>query len=83
MVSRRWSVIGVVTVALAAGLSGGVPTMVAHADPAPVADGMPTQAQTDLAASDPSNSMHSAGWADVAGGVAARPVRQLALDHQR
>ena len=73
MITRRWSVIGIVTVALAAGLSGAVPTTVAHADPAPVTDGMPTQAQTDLAASDPANSMHSPGWADVAGGVAARP----------
>jgi hypothetical protein len=73
MFARRWSVIGVVAIALTAGVSGGVPIAIAHADPAPAADGMPSQAQTDLAASDPSNSMHSAGWADVAGGIAGRP----------
>jgi len=80
MFTRRWSVIGVATVALAAGLSSGVPTTVAHADPAPAADGMPTQTQTDLSALDPSNSMHSPGWADVAGGVAGRPyVSELTI----
>ena len=73
MFTRRWSVIGVAAITLAAGLTGSLATTVAHADPAPVGDGMPTQAQTDLAAADPSNSMHSSGWADVAGGVAARP----------
>jgi hypothetical protein len=71
MFNRRWSVSAVVALALAAGLSGVLPATVAHADPA--SDGMPSQAQTDLAASDPSNSMHSSGWADVPGGVAGRP----------
>ncbi len=73
MFKRRGSVIGVITIALAAGLTGGVPTTVAQADPVSVGDGMPTQAQTDLAALDPANSMHSSGWADVPGGIAGRP----------
>jgi hypothetical protein len=78
---RRTFVLGVAALTVAAGLSGGLPATVAHADPvsttvpatASVGDGMPGQAQVDLAATDPANSMHSPGWADVPGGVAARP----------
>jgi hypothetical protein len=73
MFARRWTVLGVAALALAAGPTGGLPVLVAHADSAPASDGMPTQAQVDLAASDPANSTHSPGWADVPGGVAARP----------
>jgi hypothetical protein len=43
---------------------------------AQVMDGMPDQAQTDLSATDPSNSSGQAGWADMAGGNAARPYVQ-------
>jgi hypothetical protein len=43
---------------------------------AAVSDGMPNQAQTDLSTTDPSNSSGQAGWADMAGGNAARPYVQ-------
>jgi hypothetical protein len=39
-------------------------------------DGMPSQAQTDLSTTDPANSSGQAGWADMAGGNAARPYVQ-------
>ena len=37
---------------------------------------MPSQAQTDLSTTDPANSSGQAGWADLAGGTAARPYVQ-------
>ena len=43
---------------------------------AQVSDGMPNQAQTDLSTTDPANSSGQAGWADMAGGTAARPYVQ-------
>ena len=43
---------------------------------AAVTDGMPNQAQTDRSATDPGNSSGQAGWADLAGGTAARPYVQ-------
>ena len=38
-----------------------------------IPDGMPSQASTDLASTDPSNTTGQAGWGDLAAGVAARP----------
>lgn len=36
-------------------------------------DGLPTQEQTDLISTDPANSSHQAGWADLTGGTSNRP----------
>jgi hypothetical protein len=60
---------------LAAGLSGALMLFAAQAGAA-VSDGMPNQAQTDLSATDSANGSGQAGWADMAGGTAARPYVQ-------
>ncbi|MCA1832170.1 MAG: hypothetical protein ABR548_01800 [Actinomycetota bacterium] len=53
---------------------------VAGAEDPVISAGMPTQASMDLASTDPANTMHSAGWADLAGGVEARPfVKSLTV----
>ncbi|PZR89140.1 MAG: hypothetical protein DLM67_19385 [Candidatus Nephthysia bennettiae] len=68
----RHSVIAsVVALGLAAGLNGAVEVSLAHADTASVSPGMPTQSMLDQSASDPNS--FGPGWADVPGGVAARP----------
>jgi hypothetical protein len=59
----------------ATGLCGALMLFAAQAH-ATVLDGMPNQAQTDLSTTDPSNSSGQAGWADMAGGNAARPYVQ-------
>jgi hypothetical protein len=67
------------TAVLVIGLSG-VWTLFAAQAGAAVPDGMPNQAQTDLSSTDPANSSGQAGWADMAGGNAARPyVQSLAI----
>jgi hypothetical protein len=71
--------LGAVAVAVLAASSGTTQPPVAHAGTA-VSDGMPSQAMVDFSSSDPRNSTGQAGWADMAGGVAARPfVRSLTV----
>ena len=73
-------VLGVVAVAILAGSSGATNISVARAATGSVSDGMPSQATVDLSSSDPGNSTGQAGWADMAGGVAARPyVKSLTV----
>ena len=75
--SRRAAATAMAVVAVAAGVV--VPTSAASADLTMV-DGMPTQEQTDRASTDPGNTSNQAGWADMPGGVAARPyVRALSI----
>lgn len=63
-----------------AGLVAGSVTFATHAATGIVSDGMPSQATVDLSSSDPRNSTGQAGWADMDGGVAARPyVRSLTV----
>jgi hypothetical protein len=62
------------------GLVAGSVTFATHAGTGNVSDGMPSQATVDLSSSDPRNSTGQAGWADMAGGLAARPyVRSLTV----
>ena len=63
------------TAVLAVGLCGALMLFAAQAGAA-VSDGMPNQAQTDLSVTDPTNSSGQPGWADMAGGNAARPYVQ-------
>jgi len=55
--------------------------LAASASAAPVVtDQMPSQAETDLASTDPGHTSSQAGWGDMADGVAARPyVRSLSV----
>jgi hypothetical protein len=69
---RRRRVLGGTAGAVAAGLAVVLLAPVAHATPR-IPDGMPTQSSADLAYADPDNNSGQAGWADLAGGVAARP----------
>jgi len=62
-----------VALALVAVSSGTMRLPVAHAGTANISDGMPSQASVDLPSTDPGNSSGQAGWADMTGGVAARP----------
>jgi hypothetical protein len=76
----RWLLLGAVAVAVLAGSSGTTQLPVAHAGTGNFSDGMPSQATADLSSSDPANSTGQAGWADMPGGVAARPyVRSLTV----
>jgi hypothetical protein len=76
----RWLLLGAVAVAVLAGSSGTTQLPVAHAGTGNFSDGMPSQATADLSSSDPGNSTGQAGWADMPGGVAARPyVRSLTV----
>jgi hypothetical protein len=69
----RGLLLGAVLAAVVAGSSATTQLPVAHAGTGLVSDGMPSQASVDLSSSDPGNSTGQAGWADMAGGVAARP----------
>ncbi len=64
---------------LVAGLFGWLGPSIAHADEVAVQDGMPSQYFSDLPSTDPRVGGR-AGWADLPGGVAARPyVRSLTI----
>jgi len=67
--NRRKLSLTFVVVALVAGSV----TVATRAGTGNVSDGMPSQATVDLSSSDPRNSTGQAGWADMDGGVAARP----------
>jgi hypothetical protein len=70
-VRRRILGMGVVAVVAAGGLVGSGTSVLA--DGASVADGMQTQSDIDAAQGSPGNSSDQGGWADMAGGLAARP----------
>jgi hypothetical protein len=62
---------GVVAVVAAGGLVGSGTTVLA--DGVSVSDGMQTQSDADAAQGSPGNSSNQGGWADMAGGLTARP----------
>src|ERR1700693_5650644 len=69
---QRLLVTSLVSAISAAGLFASLGVSIASAAAATVMDGMPSQASVDRSSSDPRNSGQP-GWADMAGGVAARP----------
>jgi hypothetical protein len=62
---------GVVVAVAAGGLVGSGTSVLA--DGASVSDGMQTQSDVDAAQGSPGNSSNQGGWADMAGGLTARP----------
>jgi hypothetical protein len=69
---QRLLVTSLVSAISAAGLFAGLGLQIASAAAATVMDGMPSQASADRPSSEQGNPGQT-GWADIAGGVAARP----------
>lgn len=69
---RKVLAAGAVAVIAAAGLVG-TNTSAVFADGAPVTDWMQTQSDADAAQGTPGNSSNQGGWADMSGGLTARP----------
>jgi hypothetical protein len=71
-IRRKVLAVGAVAMITAAGLVGS-PTSAVFAEGAAVSDWMQTQSDVDAAQGTPGNSSNQGGWADMAGGLTARP----------